>query len=102
MTCKIDKILDGAGMKSHASMLGTFFVYTLALCMPIFKKKYSLKRLEKSSKLFPRRFREDFFLKIGIQRAKVYTKNVPNIEACDFIPAPSRILSIKQVIVVLY
>ena len=38
-----------------------------------------------------------FFLKIGIKRAKVYTKNVPNIEAYDFI-----ILSNKQVIVVLY
>ena len=47
-------------------------------------------------------FRGDFFLKIGIQRDKVYTKNVPNIEAYDFIPSPFRILSIKQVIVVLY
>ena len=43
-----------------------------------------------------------FFLKIGIQRAKVYTKNVPNIEVCDFIPGPSRTSPIKQVIVVLY
>ena len=26
-------------------------------------------------------------------RAKVYTKNVPNIEICDFIPAPPRTLA---------
>ena len=39
-------------MKSYTSLLGTFFVYTLALCMPIFKKKSSLKRLGKSCKLF--------------------------------------------------
>ena len=56
----------------------------------------------KSLELFPRRFREDFFLKISIQSAKVYTKNVPNIKACDFIPAPSRTSSMQQVIVVLY
>ena len=39
MTCLIDRVLDGTGMKSHSSMLGKFFVYTLAICMPIFKKK---------------------------------------------------------------
>ena len=44
--------LSGTGMKLHSSMLGTFFVYTLALSMPIFKKKSSLKRLGESSKLF--------------------------------------------------
>ena len=43
-----------------------------------------------------------FFLKIGIHSAKVYTKNIPNIEVCDFIPATPRIMSLKQVIVVLY
>ena len=32
--------------------------------------------------LFPRNLREDFFLKIGIHSAKVYTKKVPNIEEC--------------------
>ena len=95
MTCLIERILDGAGMKSHASMLGTFFVYTLALCMPIFKKKYFLE-------LFPRRFMEDFFLKIGIRSPKVYRMNVPNIEECNFIPAPLRTLNTKQVIEVLY
>ena len=56
----------------------------------------------KSLELFPRRFRRDFFLKIGIHRAKVYTKKVPNIEVCDFIPDSPRTLSIKEVIVVLY
>ena len=56
----------------------------------------------KSLELFPRRFRGDFFLKIGILRAKVYTKNVLNIEVCDFIPGPSRPSPFKQVIVVLY
>ena len=52
MTCLKGEGLDGPGMKSHTSMLGTFFVYTLALCMPIFKKKSPLKRLGKSYKLF--------------------------------------------------
>ena len=81
MTCLKDEGLDGPGMKSHTYMLGTFFVYsTLALSMPIFKKKSPLKRL----------------------RAKVYTKNVLNIEVCDFIPGPSRPSPFKQVIVVLY
>ena len=40
--------------------------------------------------LFLRRFRRDFFLKIGIHRAKVYTKKVPNIQVCDFIPGLPR------------
>ena len=43
-----------------------------------------------------------FFLKIGILRAKVYTKKVPNIEECIFISAPLRSLYTKQVIVVPY
>ena len=107
MTCLVGKVLKGTGMKLHTSMLGTFFVYTLGLSMPIFKKKSSWRFLGKSSKLwvlhkndflcntqslelFPRRFRRDFFLKIGIHRAKVYTKKVPNIEVCDFIPGSSR------------
>ena len=75
--------------------------------MPIFKKKSRLKRLGKSSKLwvlhkksflcntqslelFPRNLRKDFFLKIGILRAKVYTKKVPNIELRNFIPASDK------------
>ena len=55
-----------------------------------------------SLELFPRNLREDLFLKIGILRAKVYPKNVPNIEECNFIPGPLRGLTIKQVIEVLY
>ena len=119
MTCLIGRVLSGARMKLHTSMLGTFFVYTLGLSMLIFKKKSLRRFLGKSSKLwvlhkksflcntqslelFPRNLREDFFLKIGILSPKVYTKNVPNIEVCNFILAPLRTLSIKQVIVVLY
>ena len=52
MTCLLDEGLDGPGMKSHTSLLGTFFLYALGPRMPIFKKKSSLKRLGKSSKLF--------------------------------------------------
>ena len=88
-------------MKSHTSMFGTFFVYTLALCMPIFKKKSSLKRLGKkfqnfhcsnvttmkSLELFPRRFREDFFLKIGIRGSKVYTKRAREVIEVEVIDA---------------
>ena len=47
--------------------------------------------------LFSRNLRKDFFLKIGILSAKLYTKKVPNIEQCNFIPAPLRTLSTKQV-----
>ena len=43
-----------------------------------------------------------FFLKNGILKAKVYTKNVSYIEECNFIPAPLRTLITKQVIEVLY
>ena len=56
----------------------------------------------KSLELFSRNLRKDFFLKIGICSAKVYTKKVSNIEECNFIPAPLRSLSTKQVIEVLY
>ena len=56
----------------------------------------------KSLELFPRNLREDFFLKIGILSAKVYTKNVPNIEVYDLILAPPTTQSIKVVIVVAY
>ena len=60
----------------------TYFsvIYTLALCMPIFKKKIPL------NSLFPRRFRKYFFMKIGIRSPKVYT-----IHPCP----PSRTSSIK-------
>ena len=119
MTCLIGRVLSGARMKLHTSMLGTFFVYTLGLSMPIFKKKSSRRFLGKSSKLwvlhkksflcntqsselFPRNLCEDFFLKIGILCPKVYTKKVPNIEECNFIPVPLRSLATKEVIEVLY
>ena len=59
MTCLIDRVLSGAGMELHSSMLGTFFVYTLA--------KYA----DFQEKFFVDIIREDFFLKIGIHRAKV-------------------------------
>ena len=41
----------------------------------------------KSLELFFRKLCKDFLLKIGILSAKVYTKKVPNIEVCNFIPA---------------
>ena len=52
--------------------------------------------------IFPEISTKIFFLKIGILSPKVYAKNVPNIEVCNFILAPLRTLSIKLVIVVLY
>ena len=39
MICLIDKILDEAGMKSHASMLETFFVYLGCLYANFQEKK---------------------------------------------------------------
>ena len=93
MTCLVVRSLSGTWMKLHSSMLGNFFVYTLTLSMPIFKKKSSRRFLEKIPKIS---------LKIGILSVKVYTKKVPNIEECNFIHAPLRIMSTKQVIVVLY
>ena len=38
MTCLMDRVLGGAGKKLHTSMLGTFFVCSLAICMQIVKK----------------------------------------------------------------
>ena len=93
MTTLIDWVVVGAGVKSHASMLGTFFVYTLTLSMPIFNEILGI---------FSKNLREDFFLKIGILSVKVYTKKALNIEACDFTPAPTTTQSIKVVIVVAY
>ena len=42
------------------------------------------------------------FIVVTLLSAKVYTKKVPNIKECNFIHAPLRILSTKQVIVILY
>ena len=119
MTCLIERALSGTRIKLHTSMLGKFFVYTLELSMPIFKKKSSRRFLGKSfklwvlhkksflcntqsSELFPRNLGEDFFLKISILSPKVSTKNAPNLEVCDFIPGSSSTSPIQQVIVVLY
>ena len=41
-------------------------------------------------------------MKIGILSAKVYTKKVPNIEECNFIPVRLRSLATKEVIEVFY
>ena len=38
-----------------------------------------------NGKPFPRNLPEDIFLKIGILSHKLYTKNFPNTEVCDFI-----------------
>ena len=51
MNCLIDRSLSGALIKLHTSMLGTFFVYTLAQSIPIFKKKSSQIFLGESCKL---------------------------------------------------
>ena len=52
---------------------------------------------------FPEISAKIFFLKIRILiSGKVYTKKVPNIEVCDFTPAPPTTQSIKEVIVVAY
>ena len=51
MTCLMDRSLSGALIKLHTSTLGTFFVYTLAQSMLIFKKKCSQIFLGESCKL---------------------------------------------------
>ena len=114
MICLIDRILNGARMKSHASLLGTFFVYTLALCMLIFKKKYSLKRLRTSYKknflfyvvkfgTFSKTFHGIFFSwKLAYIVPWCIQKHPQQRSMCDFISVPSRTSSIKEVIVVLY
>ena len=102
MTCLVDEVLDRAGMKSHTSLLGTFFVCTMELRMPVFKKKNFPETSRKKFQTFSGVSGNIFFLKIDIRSPKVYTKNVPNREECDFIPALSRTSSIKQIIVVLY
>ena len=104
-------LLDRQSSEGGRDEVTYFYVgeYTLALCMPILKKKSLRRFLEETSKLFivltlqqrkvwnfsPINIREDFFLKISIHRAKIYTKNVPNIEVCNFLPPPLRTLSIQ-------
>ena len=102
MTCLIDRILDRAGMKSHAPMLGTFGT----LHAHFQEKKSSLKRLGKSSKLFivitlihtiksqeifPRRFRELFCLE------NQHTKKFPaQKHVTSFLLRPEFCLSSKS------
>ena len=110
MTCLKDRVLGGAGKKSHVGevfciYLGTMYAnFQEKILAEISGKKFHCSTVitMKSLELFPRNLCKHFFLKIGIHSAKVYTKNVPNIEVCDFIPSPSRTSPIKQVIVVLY
>ena len=52
MTCLVDRMLSEAWMRLHTSILGSFFVNTLALSMPIFKKKSLRMILDKMPKLF--------------------------------------------------
>ena len=56
----------------------------------------------KSLGILSRNIRREFFLKIVILSAKVYTKKVPNIEERNFIHASLHIVSTKHVIEVLY
>ena len=65
LACLVDRILSGAWMKLHSSMMGTFFVYTLVLRMAILKKLFIVVTM-KSLELFPEISSEFFFLKIGI------------------------------------
>ena len=66
-------------------------------------KRYYNEKFGTFSQKSPRRFfLENRHTLQSLHSAKVCTKNVPNIEVCDFIPVPLRTLPIKQVIVVLY
>ena len=51
---------------------------------------------------FPEISAKIFSWKLSYMVPRYTYKNVPNIEVCGFIPVPSKTLSIKQVIVVLY
>ena len=76
--------------------VGDVFVYTLALCMPIFKKKIfpvmSVKMFQtfhgssvttmKSLELFSRNPSKDFFLKIGTLSAKLYSMRTQKWQDC--------------------
>ena len=109
MTCLMARVLSRAGMKFHTSMLGTFFVCTLGLSMPIFKKKSLWRFPGKSSKLFTVLMllqwkAEDFFPEIS---TKIFSWKlaclvpkciqVPNLEVCKFIPALLRTLIFQAI-----
>ena len=72
MTCLVDRVLSGAGMKLHPSMLGTFFVYR------------------------PGQPNQDFF------KTAIFMIYIKLIKVCDIFPVPLRTLPAKQVIVALY
>ena len=100
----------------------TFFFDGVVLCIPLGSKYADLQQkispdtscrksetfhcsnvtTMKSLEPFHRNLHRDFFLKIGILIVKVYTKKVANIEECNFIHVPLRLLNPKQVIVVLH
>ena len=63
-TCWIDEVLDGAGMKSHTFMLGTFFIYTLALhnTYADFQEKIFPETSGKKFGAFSKTFQGRFFL----------------------------------------
>ena len=94
-----DLLLGGAGIKSHTSMLGTFFIRTSALCLPIFEKKSLRSAAEKSVKMtfyvlpdfcqiFPELPVEIFFSKNDMGNVRGIAKNVPNIQVHELPPAP--------------
>ena len=100
MTCLVGSVLSGAGMKLHSSILGSFFVYTMALSMSIFKKK-SLRRFsEKLPKLhyynekfgtFFQKFHKDFFFfenwhtVLGVKKSGLAKNLANNINPKSFI-----------------
>ena len=66
----MDRSLSGALIKLHTSMLGTFFVYTLAQSMPIFKKKFSQIHIRVS--------RHKYNAKVAIALVLPFTANSAN------------------------
>ena len=83
-----------AGMKLHTFMLRTLFCIHLGTNYADFQEKIFAEISGKMPKLhcsnvstmkslepFSGNPRKDFFLKIGILSSKVYSNNVPNIEA---------------------
>ena len=107
MTCLVDRVLSGAG-ELFCTHLGTKYAnFKEKIFVEIYGKKFQTFHCSnvttmKSLGIFSRNLRRDFFLKISIFSVKVYTKKVPNIKECNFIHLPLRLLTTKQVIVVLY
>ena len=74
-----DNVFQFSRKKSSWRFLGK----GLKLCV-LHKNDFlcNIQQCTQSLELFPRSPCEDFFLKIGMLSAKVYTKTVPNIEVC--------------------